>query len=507
MDVAVIGAGPVGLTLAGNLAAAGVVTANFERRTGVRDPNETRSFAIHARLLEQGEASGVTEQILADGAMRRGIQLYGNDRTKGVFVDFSHLPTEYGLLVIPQPLVEKALARRAAEAGLDLSYDSRLVALKPEGNGVVFQTEDHNHVRTEHWARYLVGADGARSKVREAIGQTFKNPKGFLRSMMLADVTVDSPLPSDTVTASGARGHFAFITPYDNSENPGRYRVMAWSGVQNEKQIEDPVDLEDLQEITTRVFGRNLGINAINWSRRFHATEAAVSSYQGESPLDHILLAGDAAHIHSPAGGQGLNLGSGDAHNLSWRLASVVNHGADPHVLLPEYTRERLPVAQEVIASSHLILELAVTRSRILQRLRVPLLNTALRVPQIRDKVAGQLSAIGVNYHQRGDGHPLVGARIDPKIVTAGRTHGEMRASEGRFTYVHRPGTPLPNISGFEKRVNVVQGSGTLPSILVRPDGYGAWAYEGGKGVDPERVTSSLRIALQKLCGQPTVAA
>lgn len=506
VDVIVIGAGPVGLVTANNLAESGLNVVIKERRAGERDANQTRAFAVHGRTLEYLGPSGVTDRIVPEASPRMGIDLYGSygEHPKpAARADFTHLPTRYNRLsIVPQPRVEAALQDYARELNVPIHYDSNFIALYQDDAGVAVETINKAGDITTQRAKYVVGCDGSHSEVRAALNMPFKEDN-FLHSMILADVRLQSPFSTETVQAGGAPGKFAFITPYGNHSYPGGknpygdlYRLIAWDAAEDGKPLHEAVSHETIRAIARAALGSDFGITETEWKRRFDVREAVAESYRGYAPQDRVLLAGDSAHVHSPAGGQGMNLGIGDAFNLSWRLASVIRHDADPS-LLDEYTKERRPIAEQVIRSSHLILQMAITKSWLLQRLRVPLLKTALRFPPIRDAITGQLSGIGITYPRPRGAHKLVGNRVNPDKIAAARS----REFIGKFVLVRHPDQPLPDVSGYDDRVVIIKGDGDTPTALVRPDGHYAWA---NKSADPRRLNTSLRPVLQQLCGRPS---
>lgn len=502
VGVAIIGAGPVGLALGAGLAERGISTEIVERRFEDRDPNASRSFAVHARTLEILEPSGVSDRLMEEGAWRKGIRLYGN-----VVADFTDLDEYYntdynGILVTPQPRVEKALYDRTQELGVPISYDSKLVDLAQDDSGVTYQTKSRDGTVTERRAKYVVACDGARSEVREKhLGLKFEE-EPFLNSMILADVEVGQPLPSDYIIASGKPGNFALFTPYkdytrEGDEVPDLYRFIGWTKEEDGKPLDAPVDIDVVRSIVERIYGTDYGIkDNPRWTSRFHAREAIVPQYRGYEPLNRVLLAGDSAHIHSPAGGQGLNLGIGDANNLAWRLYGAL-YGADEK-LLDEYTTERRPVAEGVVSSSHFILRAAIGGTAI-QLLRGPVLGGALRfIRPVRHGITGPLSGVGIAYPHGSDEHKLVGQRIPPRELAGGRSRARLQEDAGKFVLFHENGTVMPDIEGWEDRTVTLHHDG--PSILVRPDGHGAWV---GTSKDAQQFNDSLRSKLRELSGPP----
>lgn len=467
-DVVVVGAGPVGLTVAGDLAEAGVRVIVLERRRGEHDPAVTRAFVLHARTLETLEARGVADNVLGSRVgWATAFTLYG-----GVEIDLSRLPTRYrGCLVTPQYNVDTPLEARARQLGVEILRGTEVVGVEQDDNGVtVFARGDSGEVA--YRTRYLVGADGVRSAVREAAGVPFPG-ESFLRSIMLADVKLSNPPPPGLLRGNGAGGGFALLAPYGDEW----WRVIAWDERAATMPPDAPVEIEHLISVLRRSHGTCYGLHSPRWTSRFDADERLAPTYR----VGRVLLAGDAAHQHSPAGGQGMNLGIQDAANLSWRLARVV-HGA-PDQLLDGYTAERRPVAREVLWSSGLILRLLLVRSRWGLALRRPVGRTALGLPPIARKITGQLSGIGVRYPRPRGTHRLVGTRA-PDITLPDGTHLHRALRPGRFLLFNSQ----VKENGWTDRLRCVPATIHGAAALVRPDGYVAWADDTDRAQPPRSV-------------------
>jgi 2-polyprenyl-6-methoxyphenol hydroxylase-like FAD-dependent oxidoreductase len=452
-DVIVVGAGPVGLTLAGDLAAAGVNVTILEQRRGEHDPNVTRAFVVHARTLEMLDSRGLLDSVLGSKVgWATEFNLWG-----GVQIDLSRLPSDYqGLLVTPQYNVDGPLLDRARRLGVEIRYETKVVKVLPDDTGVTAQDSTNAAYR----ARYLVGADGVHSMVREAVGLAFPGTP-LLRRMMLADVKLTHPPPLGRLRGNGTRGSLAFLAPYGDEW----WRVIAWDQRVDEMSPEEPVDLDHLISIVRRTHGTDYGIHSPRWVSQFDADERLAPTYR----VGRVLLAGDAAHQHSPAGGQGMNLGIQDAVNLSWRLALVVR-GA-PDRLLDGYTAERRPVAIDVLRSSHVLVRVALLKTRLAQALRRPVGRTLLRIPPLARKIAGQLSGIGIRYPRPRGAHRLVGTRATDIVLPDG-TRLYRALHPGRFLLL----SPHPAADGWRDRIHPINATIAGAAALIRPDGYVAWA-------------------------------
>ncbi|MDX3133786.1 FAD-dependent monooxygenase [Streptomyces europaeiscabiei] len=505
--VVVVGAGPTGLLLAGDLAAAGIpVTLVEKRRHGVS--NLSRAFAVHARTLEQLDARGLADELQAKGRILDRIDLFGR-----LSLHLDTLPSRFNhLLVIPQYEVEKVLERRAVEAGVRFRYETEVTAIgqsvdgqaNPNPNPGVGVDVDANpdvgsragartgavtvEVRTADGgtdrltAAYVVGADGHRSVVREAIGLPFPG-KSVIRSVVLADVRLDEE-PPQVLTANAVGDAFAFLAPFGD----GYHRVIGW---QRGRDVPDsePLDLDEVREITRLALGRDYGMRDARWMSRFHSDERQAPAYR----VGRVLLAGDAAHVHTPAGGQGMNTGLQDAANLGWKLAAVLRGHADP-ALLDTYEAERHPVGRAVLRSSGGIVRLVMAKSPWALAFRGALTTLVNSLPPARTRVIGQITGIGYRYAAPRGAHRLVGTRVPDVRLTTGRLYESLR--EGRFVLITpRTAPPAWDIDSPSRKGRLAVetwASDRRTTVLVRPDGYVAWAADGTEGADATTVEAAL---------------
>jgi 2-polyprenyl-6-methoxyphenol hydroxylase-like FAD-dependent oxidoreductase len=454
-DVLIVGAGPTGLTLAGDLARAGIRYMLLERRTST--PNTTRAFAVHARTLEELDARGVADSLTATGQPIDGVKLFGQSE-----LDLSGLPSRFPfVLITPQYQTEKVLAARP---GVEITEDAEVSRIEQDDGGVTAFLTDGRTLR----ARYLVAADGVRSAVRESLGLPFPG-KSVVRSIMLADVRFTDP-PPDVLTVNAAAGAFAFVAPFGD----GWFRVFAWNG--DDLPDSAPVDIAAVRDTLKRVNGTDFGMHDVRWTSRFHSDERQARHYR----VGRVFLAGDAAHCHSPAGGQGMNTGIQDAANLGWKLALAVRGQAD---VLDTYESERRPVGRTVLRTSGAIVRLAVVRSAMQQTLRTAAARLALSVPGVRHRGALTISGIGIGYGSA--------TRVADRPLADGRRLYEA-LRDGHFLLV---GTPSLDVGAWSDRVTLAAAP-SAQILLVRPDGYAAWSGE----VSDE---SGLRAALTRWCGSP----
>ncbi|MER7492423.1 FAD-dependent monooxygenase [Streptomyces pharetrae] len=467
-SVIVVGSGPTGLLLAGDLATAGVPVTVLEKRPH-RTSNLTRAFAVHARTLEQLDARGLADELEAIGHPLERLRLFG-----GLGVDLGTLRSRFRhLLVIPQYEVEKALERRAVEAGADFRYETEVTGLTQDATGVTVEAEDRDGRPRTLRAAYAVGADGLRSVVREAVGLPFPG-RSVIRSIVLADVRL-APEHADLITADAIGGAFALVAPFGD----GYHRVAAWHRDRNVPD-DTPVDLDEIKQIARLALGDDFGMRDPRWLSRFHSDERQAPAYR----VGRVFLAGDAAHVHSPAGGQGMNTGLQDAANLGWKLAQVIHGHAGPD-LLDTYHSERHPVGRTVLRSSGGILRLAMARRPAALALRVATTAFAGLAGPVRRRALGQITGIGYRYPAPRGAHPLTGARVpDLRLADGTRLYEALRGL--RFVLI----TPAPHgpAPGREDRLTTAHWrSPRRTALLVRPDGHVAWAADSATATDIER--------------------
>ncbi|MEU3991561.1 FAD-dependent monooxygenase [Streptomyces platensis] len=488
-DVIVVGAGPTGLLLAGDLAEAGLGVTLLERRPA-EISNLTRALVVHARTLEQLDARGLADELVAGGHPLTGLRLFGR-----ATIDPTQLRSRFPfVLVTPQFEVERVLERRARRAGVTFRHDSEVLGLDQDAEGVTvrFRTaEGLGSVR----AAYVVGTDGVRSTIREAVGLPFLG-RSVVRSLVLADVRLaqepDSPLTFD---ATGEA--FALIASFGG----GWYRVIGWN---RHRQAADdaPADLDEVRELTRLALGSDYGMHDARWVSRFHSDERQVPSYR----VGRVFLAGDAAHVHSPAGALGMNTGLQDAANLSWKLAAVLR-GRAPDGLLDSYQTERHPVGKQALRSSGALIRIALLPTGPGHAVRALAAQLVNRVRPLSRRAVRTISGLGIAYPAGPGAHPLAGHRApDFRLAGGSRLYELLR--QGRFVLITpagEPGVPQTPASGGDsprpaddRVVTASWRSERRTALLVRPDGYIAWATDA---TAPAGRTAALRGAVAHWTG------
>lgn len=457
-DVLVVGAGPTGLLLAGDLARAGVRVTVLDKRAEAS--GLTRAFAVHARTLEQLDARGIADELIATGTPLARLRLFGSAE-----VDLSGLPSRFPfVLITPQYHVERLLLERATGLGAQIVRGAEVTGLRQQDDLVHVDLLGPGGRVTTTAASYVVGADGHHSTVREAVGLDFPG-ESVVRSLVLADVRMTEP-PIDVLTVAGNGHGFCFVVPYGD----GWYRVIT-RDPKVDLPDDAPATLDEVASTARQVLGTDYGMHSERWISRFHSEERQARRYR----VGRVFLAGDAAHVHSPAGGMGMNTGLQDATNLGWKLATaVLGHGDG---LLDSYQAERHPVGEMVLRTSGGLVRGALLRSATARAARNLVVRGVLAVPPVRDRVVGRLSGIGIRYDGHGVTH--AGERAPDVIGSDGRRLAEA-LRDGRFVLV-LPDPMGPVQPGDHLAVLPVASAGWM---LVRPDGYLAAAGASRAGLD-----------------------
>ncbi|MEU2201399.1 FAD-dependent monooxygenase [Isoptericola sp. NPDC019482] len=473
-DVVVVGAGPTGLLLAGDLARAGARVVVVEKRPQGLS-NLTRAFAVHARSLEALDARGLADELLTTGRRVQRIRVFGR-----VDVRLDTLPGRYPfVLVTPQYEVERLLRRRAEDAGAVFRHGVHVTDVVQDDVGATVVAVDENGDEGDSSVRlrapWVVGTDGVRSTVRRAAGLPFPG-ETVIRAMVLADVRLERP-PADALTVASAGGALGFLAPFGGDW----YRFIGWDEALDPGD-DRPVALDEVRTLARATLGDDHGMTELRFATRFAADERQAPRYRA----GRLLLAGDAAHAHSPAGGLGMNTGLQDAANLSWRLAAVVR-GADDTVL-DGYSAERHPVGAQVLRTSGTILRLATRRGRGAAVVRAAGATLLGRAAPVRRRAAATVSALGVRYPAPPGAHPAAGCRVPDLPLVPGPSGSRLAEAlrTGRFVLVGpAEGDPAevppgPGEVDAVERVVVRRADGRDATLLVRPDGYLSDARSAG---------------------------
>jgi len=377
-DVVIVGAGPVGLALAGVLASEGISLVIVDRLA--EGANTSRAVVVHARTLEVLEKLNVTDQLCAQGHIVPRFTVRDRDNVL-VTIRFDTLPTRYPYtLMIPQNVTEAILLGHLRELGSDVYRPYEVTELSQDADGISVAVNNSTHLQMIR-AKYVVGADGMHSTVRERAGIGFIGDT-YEQSFVLADVRMNWPLSDDEVTLFYSPGGLVVVSPMPG----GRHRVVAsMDDAPKQPSIGDVQRLLD----TRGPMAKAARIDEVIWSSRFRIHHRVANRYRS----GRILLAGDAAHVHSPAGGQGMNTGIQDAVVLGRILAAVVAKRTTEGQL-DEYGRIRRPVAERVVAFTHRMTRLATLRNRRAQSVRNALIGMITRIPAVRRWLATELAEL-----------------------------------------------------------------------------------------------------------------
>ncbi len=454
-DVIVAGAGPTGLMLAGELRLHGVDVLVLDRDA---EPTQVvRALGMHARSVEVMDQRGLLDRFLALGTKHPVRGFFAGIAKPAPELDTAHPYT----LGIGQPLIDRVLAEHAVEAGAEIRRGCAVVGLDQDDEGVTVELADGSRLRS----RYLVGCDGGRSTVRRLLGVAFPG-EPTTRETLLGEMEVAAPAETVAAVVAEVRRtqlHFG-VGPMGN----GAHRVVVPAeGLSADRSV--PPTLDEVKQRLRDVAGTDFGVHSPRWLSRFGNATRLAERYR----VGRVLLAGDAAHVHPPMGGQGLNLGVQDAFNLGWKLAAAVA-GWAPAGLLDSYEAERQPVAAEVLDNTRAQTVLMSPEPEDMAVRR--LVSELMDFDEVNRFLTEKITALGVRY-AFGEGHALLGRRMRDVELKRGRLYALMH--EGRGLLLDQTGRL--SVAGWADRVDhVVDVSEELdvPAVLLRADGHVAWVGE-----------------------------
>jgi len=483
--VVIAGGGPTGMMLAAELALARVDVAIVERRAN-QELEGSRAGGLHSRTIEVLDQRGVADRFLSQG---KAVQVAGFAM---IPLDISDFPTRHNYgLALWQNHVERILAAWVDELAVPIHRGREVTGFTQDDTGVDIVLSDGSSLRSE----YLVGCDGGRSLIRKKAGIDFPGWDPSV-SYLIAEVEMTGE------PALGIRLGEKGVNGLGKLEDGKRVRAVL---IEPQVVPGDAPTLDDLREALIAVYGTDYGVHNVTWLSRFTDTTRQAAAYRAR----RVLLAGDAAHVHGPAGGQGLNIGVQDAVNLGWKLAEVVS-GTSPESLLDTYQAERHPIGARVLKLT--MAQTALMRGDERTKAMHEHVSELLKMDEPRKRYAAMMSGLDIRY-DLGAGHPLLGRRMpDLDVVT---TDGPRRV----FTWLHEARPVLLNLgepnaldiasSPWTDRVQRFdaryEGVWELPAlgavaaptaVLIRPDGHVAWV---GAGTD-----QGLRDALTTWFGPRT---
>lgn len=474
--VVIAGGGPTGLMLAAELALAGVDVAIVERRAN-QELAGSRGGGLSSRTLEIFDQRGIADRFFSDG---QKFQVTGFSMTR---LDISDFPTRHNYgLALWQNHIERILAHWVSELPVKFYRSREVTGFSQDDTGVDVQFSDGQSLR----AQYLVGCDGGRSLVRKTAGIEFPGWDATTSAILAEVEMIENPPLGVHNTARGihsfGRVEYGIKDGQIIYKDVGPIRVMVPEA--DVGHTTEPT-LRDLRDALIAICGTDYGVHSPTWISRFTDMSRQAATYR----KGRILLAGDAAHVHSPVGGQGLNTGVQDAVNLGWKLAEVVQ-GTAPESLLDTYHAERHPVGARVLQST--MAQVALHRPDERTKAVREIFGELLKMDEPRKRVGAELSGLGIHY-DFGEGHPLLGRRMPDLDIVVGNDTVRV------FSFLHNARPVLINfgetgdidVAPWMDRVQSIDakydgrwelpaiGTVTAPTaVLIRPDGYVAWVGE-----------------------------
>jgi 3-(3-hydroxy-phenyl)propionate hydroxylase len=462
--VVIAGGGPTGLMLAGELALAGVDVAIVERRPS-QDLTGSRAGGLHARAIEVLDQRGIADRFLSKGKVHQVVHFH-------IPLDISDAPTRHNyVLGLWQHHIERILAEWVGELAVPIYRGRDVTGFAQDDTGVDVALSDGQSLR----AKYLVGCDGGRSLVRKAAGIAFPGWDPTTSWLIAEAETAEEPKWGLHQDAHGIHG-------IGKVENGGSARIVL---TEPELRLDSEPTLRDVSEALVAVYGTDYGIHSPTWISRFTDMTRQAASYRDR----RVLLAGDAAHVHPPVGGQGLNTGVQDAVNLGWKLAQVIKQ-TSPESLLDTYHAERFPVAARVLHNT--MAQVALRRTDDRSKALGDTMTELLGMDEPRRKFAAVMSGLDIHY-DLGEGHKLLGRRMpDLDLLTANGSLWVFALLHDALPVLLNLGEPGSfDIAPWADRVKLIDAKydgvwelpvfGAVPppvAVLIRPDGYVAWVGE-----------------------------
>jgi 2-polyprenyl-6-methoxyphenol hydroxylase-like FAD-dependent oxidoreductase len=507
-QVLIVGAGPTGLVLAADLLARGISTRIIDKGNGAS--LETRAIAVHARALEVLDHMGLADRFVDHGQMVRWFSFYTDGKPR-LSLDLARNGTRFGFMLdIPQHQTETLLRARVAELGGAVEQGTELTGLADEPAGVTATVRDADGQPRQITASYVAGCDGAHSRVRRELGLPFRGHP-YLQDWLLADVRLDWDRPENEVHAF-FRADGTPLICFPMREHRWRL-VVPFAG----DRAPGAPDLGEIQRLVDQRAPEPVVASDPTWLASFNCHRRSTNTYR----RGHVLLAGDAVHIHTPAGGQGMNTGITDAHNLGWKLA-LVAAGRAPDQLLDTYGAEREPVAEQVLGLTHTLVRFGTMTHPVKRALRDAVIPAAFAVGPVHRRAIRRWTQVNVAYPAssltktgRGRGRPRPGQRVpDIEVLTAqGPSRLFTVLRRGRHVIVVTEADPdgalaSPALEPYRDLIEVVicgsadvrvfRGTRAGSVFLVRPDGYLAAQARPGK---PQTVLGYLQTLFRSETG------
>ena len=460
-DVIIAGCGPTGAMLAAELRLHDVRVLVLEKDT--EPVSFVRIVGLHIRSIELMAMRGLLERILEHGRQRPAGGFFAAiNKPAPADLDTAHAY----LLGIPQPVIVHLLEARAIELGAQVRRGSAVADFEQDDEGVTVKLDDGERLRS----RYLVGCDGGRSTVRKLLGVGFPGEPSRTETLM-GEMQVGVPHEEIAAKVTEIReiNRPFWLRPFGE----GVYSVVVPAAGVSDRA--EPPTLEDFKQQLRTIAGTDFGVHSPRWLSRFGDATRLAERYR----VGRVLLAGDAAHIHPPTGGQGLNLGVQDAFNLGWKLAAQIR-GWAPEPLLDTYQAERHPVAEDVLDNTRAQMELLSTEPgpQAVRRLLTELMD----FDEVNRYLIEKITAIGIRY-DFGEGPDLLGRRLRDIDVKQGHLYGLLHRCRGLLL----DRTERLTVGGWSDRVDYLADPTAVldvPCVLVRPDGHVAWIGDDQQDLD-----------------------
>ncbi|MEU5935551.1 rifampin monooxygenase [Micromonospora sp. NPDC047187] len=460
-DVIIAGCGPTGAMLAAELRLHDVRVLIVEQET--EPASAVRIVGLHIRSLELMAMRGLLDRILPHGRKRPASAFFAAIPKPAP----TGLDSRYAyLLGIPQPVIERLLEERAIELGAQVRRGRAVAGFEQDDEGVTVDLADGEQLRS----RYLVGCDGGRSTVRKLLGVGFPGEPARTECLM---GEMEVGVPQEEIAAKVAEIRETHQRFWLRPAGVGVYSVLVPAAGVSDRA--EPPTLDDFTHQLRAIAGTDFGVHSPRWLSRFGDATRLADRYR----VGRVLLAGDAAHIHPPIGGQGLNLGVQDAFNLGWKLAARIR-GWAPEALLDTYQAERRPVAEAVLDNTRAQTELLSTEpgAQAVRRLFTELMD----FDEVNLHLLEKITAIGIRY-DFGAGPDLLGRRLPDMDIKQGHLYGLLH--RGRGVLLDR--TERLTVGGWSDRVDHLAESTAaleVPCLLLRPDGHVAWIGDDQQDLD-----------------------
>ncbi len=472
IPVLIVGAGPSGLTAAVELSRLGVDVRIVDRAAG--PSTESRALAVQARTMELLRVRGIGDEMLGLGNRARAAGLYSGDR-KLAPIELDRMPSRFNfILMLAQSETERLLGEQLARQGVKVERGVEVTSVRPGEKTVVVTLRGTEGAEEDVEASYVIAADGPHSTVRRTLGVPFPG-RTLPQDYVLADLHITGGLPEDEVSIFLARRGFVAVFPMGR----GRFRMMATDPDGLLRGGSEPM-VDQVQQLYDRTVGVPARLHDVNWSSRFRINSRHVPTMRS----GRVFLGGDAAHVHSPAGGQGMNVGIQDMVNLSWKLAMVLDGRARPD-LLDTYSSERLPVIRTVVRFTEIGTRVFNSTNPVVHALRVRIAPKALARNVVQNTAASMFGQVSAGYRGgalAGGGGGVGALRAGDRVPDAGGLYDALDLgaltlfTAGRMRAIADVGRAWDGVVSVRDAVDLAPEGW----LLVRPDGYLAAA--GGAG-------------------------